>query len=82
MTLIFKPALSPIPSPGEPDAKPAQVSPIPRRAAVAAETEWWRAPFILAESRGRRRRELAANRTTLEAALASPEPEPEPEPVA
>ena len=53
-----------------PDPNPDQVSPIPRRAAIATDTEWWRAPFILSETRGRRRRELAANRTTLEAALA------------
>lgn len=59
---------SPLPRPPRP--REHVVTAIPRRAAVATGTAWWRAPFILTESRGRRRRELAANTTPLEAALA------------
>ena len=59
----------PHPPPRPPRKREHQVSEIPRVASVAMDTAWWRAPFILTETRGRRRRELKANSTPLEEAL-------------
>ena len=57
------------PKPRPPRQREHVVTDIPVLAAVPTDTAWWRSPFILRETRGRKRRERQANASSLEAAL-------------
>lgn len=57
------------PKPRPPRQREHVVTEIPVLTSVAIDTAWWRSPFILEETRGRKRRERQANASSLEAAL-------------
>ena len=56
----------PNPPPRQPRQREHTILPIPRLSALPTGKDWWKKPFIVTEVRGRKKRERAANKSSLE----------------